>query len=220
MSEEKKRSAGSYIFLFLVGFGPFLIYTFIARPWADIWEYSLLISAVFTIIALAAILLDKRRIGKSWLFTIGMAVFIIAPALIGGVFIGLLYYSIGVAIKDLFLWGIDHVTDGTWGPIIVSLLTLTAGTVLFFFRLRFRCVYGLSEAVVGILIAQHKIADYSTTQASSDFYIAFLTASIYLVVRGFDNVHQGFTKDPIVKAMRKWLRKKTQSKPVSTSEAG
>ena len=41
----------------------------------------------------------------------------------------------------------------------------------------------------------------------ANFYIAMLTAGVYLVVRGLDNVHQGFVKEPADPAAN-WARER------------
>ena len=53
------------------------------------------------------------------------------------------------------------------------------------------------EATVGVIIGVNKVLEKELPLLNeSTFYFAILTASIYLIVRGFDNVHQGFIKEP------------------------
>jgi hypothetical protein len=75
------------------------------------------------------------------------------------------------------------------------------GTMLFWFRLRHRSAYGITEALVGLYIAAQKVQQLSqaagqTKPPGVDLAFALLTASVYLVVRGLDNVHQGMYRDP------------------------
>jgi hypothetical protein len=86
-------------------------------------------------------------------------------------------------------------------------LPLVAAAALFSFRLGFRAIYGLSEAAVGLWVGVGRV---NTDAAGSALIIPILTASVYLMVRGFDNIHQGLTKDPkdpmATKALE-WLRR-------------
>ena len=61
-------------------------------------------------------------------------------------------------------------------------------------------MYGLSEVLVGVSVAVERTTATTASGASpldTSFYLAMLTASVYLVVRGLDNIHQGFTNEPI-----------------------
>src|ERR1700682_1350931 len=80
---------------------------------------------------------------------------------------------------------------------MVVLATAIAGAVLFAFRLHARALYGFTEAIVGLLIAGQRAA-VETRWPIEDlsFDLAVLTAGVYLVVRGLDNVHQGLKKEP------------------------
>jgi hypothetical protein len=80
-------------------------------------------------------------------------------------------------------------------------LFTTIGT-LFYFRLRVRSVYGLTEVVVGIGMACSKLCPFGLQESVANsignrsFLVPMLTASIYLIVRGLDNVHQGLVQKP------------------------
>jgi hypothetical protein len=81
---------------------------------------------------------------------------------------------------------------------------------LFYFRLKLRSVYGFSEAAVGLVVAGHLAQDRALTISNTGFYFAVLTAGVYLVVRGLDNVHQGLTIDPIAATVLRFLKRKTR----------
>lgn len=70
--------------------------------------------------------------------------------------------------------------------------TAAAGGAFFVFRLRQRLLYGCTEALVGIAVGGHRLSvepgDGLPTETG--FYFAVLTAGVYLVVRGLDNIHQ------------------------------
>lgn len=72
--------------------------------------------------------------------------------------------------------------------------------MLFYFRLKARCIYGLTESVVGVLIALNKVTSEVLQLNKSEFYLAILTASLFLIVRGgFDNMHVGLENDKFAK---------------------
>lgn len=89
-----------------------------------------------------------------------------------------------------------------WPVVATCSLTALIRTLFFFFRLKRRFFYGLTESAAGIAIAGHRITQESAAGVPVDttFYIAILTAGVYLVVRGFDNMHQAWiTKcDPLL----------------------
>lgn len=71
-------------------------------------------------------------------------------------------------------------------------LTLTIGAALFFIRLKFRCLYGSTEVIVGVAVGYFQVAKVnSNIPLDESFFVPFLTAAIYLVVRGLDNMHAG-----------------------------
>lgn len=122
---------------------------------------------------------------------------ILAPLPVS-VIICILYYTLGVSIKDFIDWFPSHADANELAVGVAALLTLTMGIVLFAVRLKWRCVYGLTEVVVGVFVAVRHVADKDILGNlwDSNIYLFVLTAGIYLVVRGLDNMHQGLTKEP------------------------
>ena len=61
--------------------------------------------------------------------------------------------------------------------------------------------------LAGIAVAANKVVDEakSLTTISASWSLAMLTAGVYLVVRGLDNMHQGISKDPLDKVAL-WLQ--------------
>ena len=146
--------------------------------------------------------------GKNIIFHGWFIYFVAAPALCA--IVAVAYYGVGVAIKDLYLWGMRPTNLLHTASFAVGLTALAAGTFLFLVRLRFRFVYGLSEAVMGFVVAVYKFTqDLGANNAlSANTYLVVLTAGIYLMVRGFDNMHIGLTKeplDPIAAKVTAWL---------------
>ncbi len=131
-----------------------------------------------------------------------MILFVAVCSLLGAV----VYYSVAVAIKDSYVW-VTGLVLTRQSVIAVAIGTFAVGGVLYVIRYHFRCIFGLTEIVVGVSIGTFKIS--SDTEINAEFYFVLLTAAIYLVVRGLDNFQQGLTKDPKDKLM-KWLLKESQ----------
>jgi hypothetical protein len=128
------------------------------------------------------------------------------------------FYVLGVSLYDLFRWARSFVIVASYGParirILVALSSLGIGAICYAVRSRYRTCYGITEIIIGVLVALSKTSENSTnfnqlevTQVSSTFALAVLTASVYLIVRGFDNLAQGLEKDPVVAASIRWLRR-------------
>jgi hypothetical protein len=101
---------------------------------------------------------------------------------------------------------LHSVTTKAWMVVATVSLTAVTGAAFFIFRLRQRFIYGLTEATAGIVIAAHRMNQEPGVglPSESGFYIALLTAGIYLVVRGLDNMHQAIRAgDPFVDRVRK-----------------
>lgn len=133
--------------------------------------------------------------------------------------VGILYYSLGVVLSDawknLRMWD-SLIAQRPFAVATGTLFVLTIALILFWTRLRVRFVYGVSEAFVGIAVAVHRLDSEQALVTSSDisFYFAILTASVYLIVRGLDNMHQSWRDqiDPVAKFL---FRLGTQSTVVS-----
>ena len=117
--------------------------------------------------------------------------------ILGSMLVGLLIYAavatVGDALKLLWLPQIKHERALITGGV----LALSGGAILFALRLKYRAIYGLTEATVGALVAAQRFSESNGQVGGFSFFIVFLTAGIYLVVRGLDNIHQGITKAPI-----------------------
>lgn len=84
-------------------------------------------------------------------------------------------------------------------------VTIAAGTLLFLLRWKARSIYASLELVTAIGLAAHLAPKFRADDPLNPaFLLTFITASIYLFVRGADNVHQAFLKrdeDLFLKAM-------------------
>jgi hypothetical protein len=121
--------------------------------------------------------------------------------------IGLIIYTTTSPIMDFlhYLWLPNMGRERSL--LAGGFLALLGGAILFAFRLKYRAIYGLSEATVGVLIAAQRFAEPTTNEAGFSFFIVFLTAGIYLVVRGMDNIHQGITKPPLDPLAAKFINR-------------
>jgi hypothetical protein len=123
---------------------------------------------------------------------------------------GPLYFGLFAALADILRWALaQKLASAQVGAFAVAGFALVAGLMLFWLRLRLRLVYGLSEVIVGLAIAAWRGYGETTSgvPSSPEFYFAILTASIYLVVRGLDNMHQALQSngDPAFNAAKKYL---------------
>jgi hypothetical protein len=145
-----------------------------------------------------------------------------APAI--SVVVALSYYGVGVALKDFYLWAIRPANRLHTALFVLGIAAIAVGVVLFMFRLRLRFAYGLTESVVGVVVAVSKLSEDLSAKAafSANTYIVVLTAGVYLMVRGFDNMHTGLTKDPVdpfIKWLRAWLFSPTIEAVVKQEES-
>lgn len=95
------------------------------------------------------------------------------------------------------------------GDILTVMGTLLVGGMLFLFRQSYRALYGLTEVLAGVSVALSREHSPDANFHESSFYLALLTAGVYLVVRGLDNIGQGIdgpAPDPAVT----WLLRKSK----------
>lgn len=173
-----------------------LTYTTINRTVNDFLKYSLYISgaSIALVVVIIAIFYFKSKPLKT---TKGDKFFTILLLVVLGL-TGPIYYSTTVAFKDLYLWLQSPEISKSWAIVFVLVLTIILGFSLFFFRLYARSIYGVTELLVGLGVAVQKISSQESVEITkSSFYLVILTASVYLFVRGLDNIHQGLTKEPL-----------------------
>jgi hypothetical protein len=198
------------------------VYTFRTRTVADLLWNSLEIAVVVTAIIVAAAIAEWSQTKFRWP-TLSEVIGI--PIVAVGMGIG--FYLVAVPVKDafLFLQAFSHTEPGT--AAYLALGTLAIGLCLYAARYYVRAAYGLSEALVGVLIAFRGFAPALPgtnvpPRDSAAFYLTLLTAAVYLMVRGFDNIHQGLTKDPKDKLslyLLARIRRHSYFGPATTSQA-
>jgi hypothetical protein len=179
--------------LFYVFIIAYLLY---ARTLEDILEYALPLFLVLVICYLIAGLLFKlfwdRQIPDRW----DIIYWIPGTAIFSAAYVLIMYGFVALA-KDIWrgiwtLWAVLDPNKQDHFTVVVGLMVVGGGGLLYWFRLKQRFLYGLTEAVAGVLVGMHRVSleQWSGVPKSSGFYLALLTAGIYLVVRGIDNMHQ------------------------------
>lgn len=186
-------------------------YLAVRRHWAEVLLYSFLASVPLGIRM-------ARFEGRHYFEasqTFGQRLLLSTKLLLPGVFcavllipVGMGVYGAAAAFFDGFQWVALALSDRSRSTTFAVIVTGAAGLALFGIRIKWRVVYGLTEAVVGLLVAGHRANSDGVTSADVALVLAILTAGVYLVVRGLDNVHQGWKSetDPIAK----WFAKRQE----------
>lgn len=133
---------------------------------------------------------------------------------------GVGFYIIGASMKDLALW-VPEGLDMLSGPIswssaptvaIAVCIPLIIGGVLFSVRHYMQSLYGVTETLMGVVVFMSSLSAkrVGVKVTNPAFALVTLTASIYLVVRGLDNVFVGWEKKDravkLVTVVTKWVR--------------
>ena len=204
--------------LLLVGW--LLVRAIRSRTLVDFLTYPSYIAAVL-IGATTVFIIGRNLIVERTIRLNRKTVSELLAALAGNCFLAVVYYSTYVGLSDFVSW----LRRSTWTkeddlPAVLA-TTIALSFVLFLFRLRLRFLYGISEALAGLAVVSHQILSSNVTvlEQNAGFFLAVLTAGVYLLVRGMDNVHQALTKpplDPIANAVAEAFAPETdteQSKP-------
>ena len=209
MKPKKYKPTARRGFLILVLLLVCISYLVVHRHWTEVLLYSVLTSFPLGI--------HLARVEGRHYFepsqTFGQRLLLSTKLLLPGVFFAVLLIPVSVgiygaasALFDGFQWVALALSDRTRSTAFVVIVTGAVGLALFGIRVKWRVVYGLTEAVVGLLVAGHRVNANGVTSADMALVLAILTAGVYLVVRGLDNVHQGWKSetDPIAK----WFAKR------------
>ena len=176
---------------------------------------AIILGGLLVLIVVAALIAEPPKVKPRGIIKrIVPGLILLAGVAAGVVAAGAIFYAVGASVSDLYLWVQSDVSGAQaesrlWFGVVAT-LPLAAAALLFSFRLVFRSIYGLSEAGVGLWVGVQQLY---TDSAAAALIVPILTASVYLMVRGFDNVHQGLTKDPkdpiatqaVARLRRPWL---------------
>jgi hypothetical protein len=106
-----------------------------------------------------------------------------------------LIFSFYISLKDAYMWAISPTFGRYQKAFLVALISCLLAYSLFIFRLYKRTIYGMTELLVGLLVSVHHALSINTiNNVDPTFFLAILTAGVYLMVRGFDNMHVGMSK--------------------------
>jgi hypothetical protein len=120
-------------------------------------------------------------------------------ALLGALIGSILLIPVSVIMLSLYsvtVDAVDWVHSPNLNAHIVNMLSLgivlVSGYSLFLFRKKYRSIYGSTEILIGVVIAMHNAQSlFERGNLDPTLFFAFITAGIYLVVRGLDNIHEG-----------------------------
>ena len=120
-----------------------------------------------------------------------------ATAAITSFFISTIIYGLGAALLD----GFEKlpVTPSFWTLAGIGAVTLVIGLFCFWVRGTNRVLWGVTEVGVGVGLPVYRAGEMTLESLNADFAIFALTAGVYLIVRGLDNMSQG-RKEAIAKA--------------------
>jgi hypothetical protein len=224
LQAQKNSAYLAGVFAFLAA-----IYTIVSRhTFKEFLHDTAPIAAILTVVAAGWAIQTTRADRARWpeLRTRPIWEEIPANVLATLIFVSALsvgFYVFKVSVSAIFVWARSIIDQPSFGPIrvriVVAVSSLFIGGACYFVRSRLRACYGLTEILVGILVALSKTSENShpgsntldVTQVNSTFAIAILTASVYLIVRGLDNLVEGSReeredkKDPVVTAATNWL---------------
>lgn len=197
------KLSSSAIFFFMILNIAVVYYTAQNRTCHEFAFYSIFISGILVAVCICFIIFLYFKFGNSvkeykMLIQLLFLLIILGP----------IYYSLFVTLKSLALFLVSSKLI-----ILLILLILALGFSFFILRLKLRIIYGFIEIIVGIFIAYDKLSKTNfILSLDSEFLIPLLTASIYLIVRGFDNIHQGINaenpKDPLINYFNLLLKEK------------
>ncbi len=196
MSEarESKQKKWGQLFLFISALMMVIAttYVFFSRPWHSIIEYALYFSVpLYTIVFFFLVYaIFKEGFKKELVIPLIFAPFSFT-------FGGIMVYGTGVLIIDVFNIISNSKLPINQKAIFSALFTLVVGILFFFFRKFRRSTYGFLEVLIGFSIGYNLVIQFDSNMNTETFYIPFLVSSVYLVVRGMDNLEHGLTKDPI-----------------------
>ncbi|MEO6024631.1 MAG: hypothetical protein ABIP64_16270 [Burkholderiales bacterium] len=195
------------------------------------YEHLLLYLLYAPVLGLIAYAFWRRGLGNTIIygFVIGFILFLLVTSLewewslkestrdilwnfLAAQLFGMCLYGLWVVLLD----GYGRLVSLPLGPraaLIGTGAIFLFAITLFMLRLHYRIVYGLIEVSVGALISIYRFSDTFELQKQLDpeFYFAILTAAIYVIIRGFDNIHQGAIKEPLDKLYVKLTSRKPKT---------
>jgi hypothetical protein len=183
--ESKKMRALIYS-TFSVVAGGAVWYTALNRTPAQFLDALPWIGVIFAVLLLKMVAEKRVSLVSLNLTPVNLFGLEYLLVIVGG---GVIFYSIGVTAID----GAIALSKAKSTYLVIP-GTLMAGGMLFLFRYFLRALYGVTEILVGLQVATHNFETNAANPATS-VLLAVLAGGVYLVVRGLDNVEQGWSKD-------------------------
>lgn len=186
--------------LFLVG-GGFLASFELERFYGPLYQGFVATCFVLLLVILgysARLELKRRRANHEPIFR-WKDPFEVFFSVVGCLVIALALTGYLLAITHVILYAYallsNSAVDRGRASALVALLVAITGCGLFWFRLVARACYGAIEVLVGLYVALAQVQNIAPGRPvlQENVLLALLTAGVYLVVRGLDNVHQGWT---------------------------
>lgn len=112
---------------------------------------------------------------------------------------GLVFYGLGVTVKDSYLWLLSVASVKAINLSFGTILTIALSGLFYMARERTRFIFGVAEACVGLYLAVSKITEEVIDPASwaLGLYITIVAAGIFLIVRGIDDMRTGLKRESL-----------------------
>lgn len=196
-----------------------LTYAIVIRGW-HFFKLPIILSAIFSTLSFVISITSgtknnfSRKLLPGAKAALGTAAFavVVMSIILGTTF----------SLERLWDYASSNITSSYKTSMLAGAATFIFGLLFFLIRTIWRVTYGISEIIAGVCIASYRA--FGTKEwlisVNMDLYLVVLTAGVYLVVRGLDNVSQGIkqSNDPMVRAWR-WLKPRVLvSNPEKVSE--
>ncbi len=132
-----------------------------------------------------------------------------------GLFLGIVLYGAGEAVIFLVRQALNWISalPAHAAKPVGTAVTLVAAGLLFAFRCHARAAWGFSEIMVSLYGAWKLMPtkDAAGWNIPESFQVTAIAASLYLAVRGMDNIQQGHAQDKLLAWLRTapWRKRKS-----------
>lgn len=167
-------------------------------PFEKFWRPTSVSTALLTAVMMWTYRLDERSVFRRLGMVMGYALALSVVIVSFGFGLVHVYQFIPIAPSSKVIF-------------TIALGSLVLGLGCYLIRRSFRMTWGATEIVVGLLIVLYRTNNRSgsTSLMDVEYFIAFVTAGLYLMVRGFDNLEQGSK----IKHEQRKARERSQREP-------
>lgn len=173
-----------------------VIHTIVTRPLADFLSILKYIApaTIFLFLSNYSAVVGYDETGKTTRYY-PSAREALEGALMGALFlipVGIVILSLYSSVVDSVSWMQAPNFNANLANAISLFVVSISGYILFLVRKRYRSMYGATEILVGLAIAANNAQSlYKKGDFDLTLILAFITAGVYLVVRGLDNFYEG-----------------------------